>query len=236
MAREPAPQTSQTLSRGIHLLELLSTTRDGFTIDELAENAKLHRSITYRLLRTLEEHGLCVRDSAGRVHLGVRLASLAAGVERDLTSETLPELTSLANEIGSTCFLMLRDHSECITLVSAEPRQAIAPVAQRPGSRHSVFLGAPGKAILSQIPDSEWADSAGEQFRAEVWSVRERGFATSANEVMPSVRSVAVPLEISGHAPASIATIFVASKFDDNELGERLAGCAKRIRIAMIGR
>lgn len=236
MATESASMTSQTLSRGLLLLELLSSSHDGLTIDELTRLAKLHRSVTYRLLRTLEEHGLCIRDTAGRVHLGVRLVALAAGVERDLTSEALPELTSLANELGSTCFLMMQDHHECVTLLSVEPRQAVASVAQRPGSRHSVFLGAPGKAILSQIPDTEWMGQAIPKMREEVRAVRERGFATSANEVIPSVRSVSVPLQITGHAPSAIATIFVASAYSDEQLGERLLQCAKTIRLAMIGR
>ena len=80
------------------------------------------------------------------------MAALAAGVAHDLQAEALPELTAVANELGLTCFLVVLDHDECVTLVSVEPRHAVASVAQRPGTRHPVTVGAPGKAILSVLP------------------------------------------------------------------------------------
>ncbi|WP_127819526.1 IclR family transcriptional regulator, partial [Microbacterium sp. CPCC 204701] len=146
-----APPASQTLSRGIRLLEVLADAREPLTIDLLARRLDLHRSVVYRLLRTLEDHGLVARDSVGRVQLGPRLAALAAGVAHDLQAEALPELTAVANELGMTTFLAVLDHDECVTLVSIEPRHAVASVAQRPGTRHPVTRGAPGKAILSLL-------------------------------------------------------------------------------------
>ncbi|MEO7123518.1 MAG: helix-turn-helix domain-containing protein, partial [Lacisediminihabitans sp.] len=83
---------SQTLDRGIRMLELLGED-GGLSIGELSERLGLHRSITYRILRTLEAHGLAVRDDGGRVSLGVRMAALARGVARDLQTAALPELT-----------------------------------------------------------------------------------------------------------------------------------------------
>src|SRR5690606_4994245 len=139
---------SQTLSRGIRILELLAEARGPLTIDEITDRMGVHRSIAYRLLRTLEDHGLVGRDPTGRVALGARMAVLAAAVATDLQSEALPELTAVANELGITCFLTVLDQDQCITLASVEPRHAVAPMAQRPGARHSVAVGAPGKAIL----------------------------------------------------------------------------------------
>ncbi len=71
-----APQ-SQTLSRGIRMLEILADAREPLTIDELASRLGVHRSVAYRLLRTLEHHRLTVRDARGRIVLGARLAALA---------------------------------------------------------------------------------------------------------------------------------------------------------------
>lgn len=47
---------SQTLSRGIRLLELIAASERDPTIDELAARLDVHRSVAYRLLRTLEDH------------------------------------------------------------------------------------------------------------------------------------------------------------------------------------
>ena len=227
---------SQTLSRGIRVLEALADAREPLTIDELARRLELHRSVVYRLLRTLEDHGLVARDTAGRVQLGARLASLAAGVAHDLHAEALPELTAIANELGVTCFLTVLDRDECITLMSVEPRHAVAAVAQRPGARHSITVGAPSKAILSALSPAEWPVPVGDRLRAEVEEAARRGYATSHDEVIPTVQSVAVPLRLrAGQRPAAIAAVYVASPTAPEAIAARLERSATAIREALGG-
>ncbi|KAE8765827.1 IclR family transcriptional regulator [Georgenia thermotolerans] len=231
--RQASAPASQTLSRGIRVLELLADGREPLTIDELAERLGVHRSIAYRLVRTLEDHGLVTRDQAGRVALGARMASLAAGVAPDLQAEALPELTAVANELGMTCFLAVLDHDECVTLVSVEPRHAVASVAQRPGTRHPVSVGAPGKAILAALPQSEWPSGVSAQLAAEVAAAGPRGYAQSHDEVIPSVKSVAVPLRLRGRSPSAVAVVYVASGTEPAAIGARLAASATSIREAL---
>lgn len=226
---------SQTLSRGIRILEVLADARGPLSIDEIAIRLGVHRSIAYRLLRTLEDHGLVSRDAAGAVSLGARMAALAAGVAHDLQAEALPELTAIANELGMTCFLAVLDGAECITLASVEPRHAVASVAQRPGARHPVTVGAPGKAILSQLPSTEWPDDAPASLAGDVDAARSRGYATSHDEVIPTVQSVAVPLALRGQRPAAIAVVHVATDLDDAEIAARLQRSAALIRDALDG-
>lgn len=226
---------SQTLSRGIRVLELLADAREPLTIDDVAARLGVHRSIAYRLLRTLEHHGLVVRDTTGRVVLGARMAALAAGVAHDLQAEALPELTAVANELGMTCFLAVLDHDECVTLVSVEPRHAVAPVAQRPGTRHPVTAGAPGKAILTLVPEAQWPAGAPDGLRATVAEARRRGWATSHDEVIPSLESVAVPLSLRGRGPAAIAVVHVASPLDHAQIAARLDASGRAVRDALGG-
>ena len=61
---EDRPPASQTLSRGIRILEVLADARESLTIDQVARRLDVHRSVAYRLLRTLEDHGLVARDGA----------------------------------------------------------------------------------------------------------------------------------------------------------------------------
>ena len=225
---------SQTLSRGIRILEILAEVRDPLSIDDTAGRLGVHRSIAYRLVRTLEEHGLVERDPAGRVRLGPRLATLASGIAADLQTEALPELTAIANELGMTCFLAVLDGDQCITLASVEPRHGITSVAQRPGARHSIAVGAPSKAILSALPRGEWPIVATETLAADVATAVARGYATSSDEVIPSVRAVSVPLRLpNGQRPAAIAVAYVASSHDDAALAARLARSAETIREAL---
>lgn len=226
---------SQTLSRGIRVLEVLAEATGPLSIDEVAARLGVHRSVAYRLVRTLEDHALVVRDAGGRLALGARLAALASRVSADLQAEALPELTAVANELGMTCFLAVHDRDECVTLTSVEPRHAVASVAQRPGARHAVTVGAPGKAILAQLAPGEWPPGASDALRAQVRTAGERGYATSADEVIPTVQAVAVPLALRGRAAAAIAVVHVASPDDPEPIARRLERCAAAIRSALDG-
>ncbi|MBO0980070.1 IclR family transcriptional regulator [Microbacterium sp. SD291] len=234
MAESTTP-ASQTLSRGIRILEVLADALGPLTIDEIATRLDVHRSIAYRLLRTLEDHRLVARDASGAVSLGARMAALAAGVAHDLQAEALPELTAIANELGMTCFLAVLDAEDCITLASIEPRHAVASVAQRPGARHPVTVGAPGKAILTQLAAREWPSDAAPALRDQVDAARRLGYATSHDEVIPTVQSVAVPLVVRGQRPAAIAVVHVATDLDDAEIAARLVRSASVIRESLEG-
>ena len=115
--------TSQTLDRGLAVLESIAWATAPPTIDELAEAHGVHRSIAYRIVRTLEARHLVRRDASGRCHAGVRLASLARGVRAPLLTAAVPVLTSLANELGMTSFLVVRDGDEAVTSRASSPRR-----------------------------------------------------------------------------------------------------------------
>lgn len=224
---------SQTLSRGIRILELLADAARPLTIDDIATGLEVHRSVAYRLMRTLEDHGLISRDSAGLVALGPRLAALSAGVARDLTAEALPELTAIANELKMTCFLGVLDGDQCVTLQSVEPRHAVASMAQRPGASHPVIVGAPGKAILAQLPESQWPVVVSDALRRDIEMTAVRGYATSHDEVIPTVRAVAVPLRLRGHRPAAIAVVYLGAAPTDEVIAARLRSSVDIIREAL---
>ncbi|SIO01557.1 IclR family transcriptional regulator [Agromyces cerinus] len=224
---------SQTLSRGIRILEVLADADRALSIDEVAAALGVHRSVAYRLVRTLEHHGLVTRDAAGRLALGTGLAALASGVARDLQHLALPELNAVANELGMTCLLaVLADAEEAVTLVSASPRQSVAVVSYRPGHRHPITRGGPGKAILLSLPESAWPAEVPSGLRDEIAESRRRGYALSHDEVVPSLASVAVPLVLPGQPPASIAVIHVSFSQPEAEIAERLRLAAEAVTRA----
>ena len=76
--------TSQTLSRGIRVLEIVASSPVNLSIAEIAAKLEVHRSIAYRIIRTLEQHHLLNRDEAGHIRSASGLAVLARSVQRDL--------------------------------------------------------------------------------------------------------------------------------------------------------
>lgn len=222
---------SQTLSRGIRALEILASSPGPLTIAELAVAMGVHRSVAYRILRTLEDHSLLVRDDAGRVQPGPGLAVLARGVSRNLQAAALPELTQLANSLDMTAFIAVWDHHDCITLVTVEPRHSGATVAQHPGTRHPINAGAPGIAIQSALTEAEWERlGTGVGYRPEAAEARRKGFSASHDEVIAGVSSIAAPVRVPGGRPAALAVVYISSQHDtETVVGPALAESAARI-------
>jgi DNA-binding IclR family transcriptional regulator len=226
---------SQTLSRGIRALEILADAQQPLTIAELADAMGVHRSVAYRILRTLEDHSLLVRDDSGRVQPGPGLAVLARGVARNLQTAALPELTQLANTLTMSAFVAVWDHEDCVTLVTVDPRHTGATVVQHPGSRHPISAGAPGIAIQSAHTEAEWIAVAPRiPYRAEAAEARRRGFAASHDEVIAGVSSLAVPVRVPGGRPAALAVVYIRAAQDPDEVAAALAASARRIE-ALLG-
>ncbi|MGP5047252.1 IclR family transcriptional regulator [Glutamicibacter ardleyensis] len=210
--------SSQTLSRGIRALEIVAESPVNLTIAEIAERLDVHRSIAYRILRTLEEHRLLSRDESGRIRSASGLAVLARSVQRDLQSAALPELTRLANELSMTAFLAVWEHDMCTTLQSVEPVHSGSAIVHRPGSVHGMDIGAPGIAIQSQYTRSQWdAMETGIEYREPARTARIEGYSTSENEVIQGVTAIAVPISHTGPTPAAIAVIFATSTVETRE-------------------
>lgn len=227
--RTEAGTRSQTLDRGLCVLRELNAAQHPMSVTAIARKLGLHRSIVYRMLRTLEDHRLVSRTIDGGFELGLGLAILSRGVRRDLQKVSVPVLSALANEVRMTAFLTVTSDDEAVTLVSVEPRQSVGHIAYAPGTRHSLRVGAPGIATLSARPPHP-------DERPEVTEARQRGWAHSYAEVLPGMSSIAAPV-ITGQGVGAIAVVFV----DSGEpwipphtiLGERLVNAAREVTADM---
>ncbi|WP_209306359.1 IclR family transcriptional regulator [Blastococcus sp. CT_GayMR19] len=227
MADEGAAPQSQTLDRGIRILEHLAAVGTPQPIAEIGQALGLHRSITYRLLRTLEDHQLVERDAVGHYWLGLGIAGLARGVRTDLQTAALPRLNALVAELGMTAFLVVRAGNEAVTVASVEPQDTAAHVVYRPGTRHPVGRGAPGLALLMPEPPS--ADD-----REALVEARRKGWASSHGEVIAGLRSVAVPvLGPDGGARAALAVVYVDESADVDEVGRAVTTAAEKVAAAL---
>lgn len=216
------PPASQTLDRGLRVLELVAASARPLATVEVAQDVGLHRSITYRMLRTLEARRLVARDGDGAWLPGSGLSVLASNVVPDIRLAARSVLESLANETAMTAFLVIRDHDEAVTAVVVEPRTAIAHVTYRPGRRHPVTRGAPGIALLAG-----GAAVPGE--REEIAVCRERGWAFSESEVLPGMKACSAPvIAADGSCTAAVSVVFVGDP-DLEVLGARVVRAAGEI-------
>ncbi|MGV1033955.1 MAG: IclR family transcriptional regulator [Microbacteriaceae bacterium] len=209
---------SQTLSRGLTALSEIAHAAAPMSISGLAQRLGIHRSMAYRMVSTLEQHGFVERDSSGRVVLGLALLMLSRGIAQSLHIAAERELAEVANELQMTAFLSMLDGGEAVTMYSVVPHAADTTVAHRPGSRHSIDAGAPGRVIRSQVdPDS----------------FPPQRFEYSQNEVLPGLASIAVPLQLVRGRAASVAVVFPPQDVDERGIAETLARAAQRIAASV---
>lgn len=208
--------TSQTLSRGLTALEFVALADTPPRIDAVADHLDVHRSIAYRIVRTLELHHLVNRADDGGLRPGLRLAALGRSAQSNLRSVAVVELARVADELEMTTFLVVRDGDEVLTIESLEPSNSRFHVAYKPGIRHAVDLGAPGLAVLAGAPPDP-------DERREVTQARAIGWTSTSGEVIPGMASVAVPVP---GASAAIATVFLGGA------SVELDPIAQRLRVA----
>ncbi|KQV65780.1 IclR family transcriptional regulator [Nocardioides sp. Root122] len=156
-------ETSQTLDRGLRVLKVLADSPEGLTVTELSGRLAVNRTVVYRLISTLEQHGLVRRDARSRLFVGLGVLQLASAVQPLLRDLAMPVLRSLAESIGSTAHLTVADGDEALALAVVEPTWTDFHVAYRVGARHALSQGAAGKAItLLDGGESTYAVTSGE--------------------------------------------------------------------------
>src|SRR5215208_1410442 len=154
---EPSPVNSriQSIDRAVELLEAIAAAGEPVTAPVLADRCGLNRSTAWRMLATLEHHGLVERDPASnRYSLGFAVLRLAAAAGHEpLVRLAHPLLRRLADETGETVNLAVARRLELVYADQLQGRQVMAP----DWLGHTVPLHATstGKAFLAALPAAE---------------------------------------------------------------------------------
>ncbi|OYD68248.1 IclR family transcriptional regulator [Rhodococcus sp. OK302] len=214
---------SKTLHHGLAVLELLTSYPHGLSVTDIADGIGVHRTVAHRLIRTLEAHHLCRKDSFKRVTLGAGLVTLAEPVEQDLRTLARPILEALADATGATAHLVVREsESEVRALMVVEPRSAKVHVAFHPGQVDPINRGSAGLSILASLPPV-----GGE--REEITAARARGYAMTDGELIPSVLGISAVIPgRRGDALASLG-ISVFDTDDRDALGAEVVAAARNL-------
>jgi DNA-binding IclR family transcriptional regulator len=144
-----ATEKSQTLDRGLRVLEVVAESADGLTVTELAAALGIGRTVVYRLVVTLEQHAFIRRASDGKCRLGLGVLALGRQVQPVVRDTALPALRLLADAVNATAVLTIVDGQEALSAVVVEPTRSDVHVAYRSGSRQPLEYGAAGRAILA---------------------------------------------------------------------------------------
>ena len=122
-------RTIQSVDRAAVLLKAIADSPSPPTVVELAERCGLNRSTAWRLLATLDAHGLVERDPVTqRYGVGYALLRIAAaGDQEPVVRRARPVLERLALTTGETASLALARRFNLVYVDQVDPPQIIAP-------------------------------------------------------------------------------------------------------------
>jgi DNA-binding IclR family transcriptional regulator len=217
---------SQTLAKGLTLLELVGDRQGGYGVGlvELSKALGWNKSTTHRLLATLVSLGYAQQDpETGWYRIGLKAFQLGAAYSRDLDlrREAAPTLTDLQQETDQDVSLVVLDAvtKEVVYIDRVESNHALrmhTPI----GTRFPWNCTAAGKAVMAFLPEIEAKPlltgelprrtsaslHVGDALRAQFLRARSNGYATDNEENTESVRCVAAPVfDSAGRAIAAIS-------------------------------
>ena len=142
------------VERALQALDLLCGEGEAPTIRDLAARLGVPRSTVYRIVNTLEAHGVARRDAAGRYTPGPRLLAYARAVPRgaDLATLAMPALEELADAAQATAKLSVLD-GDAALVVAVAPGPGAYSVATQVGRRFPLHAGAASKVLAARLGD-----------------------------------------------------------------------------------
>lgn len=223
-AADTAPG-SQTLARGLAVLQAVAATPQGLTIQQTADRIGVHRTIAYRLLNTLMSNRLVAKGDDGRFRSAAALAVLGASFDNNVRQLSLPTLRALAEELETTVSLLVAEGDQQVAVAVIVPTQVGYQLAFHEGSRYPLSLGAAGIALLAAMPRRP-------DERDIIPQTRERGWVITHGEIEPGTFGLAVPLR--RRPPAPPTCISLISHREDMVLRGRDAVLAAASRLSEI--
>ncbi len=182
------PPGTQTLVRGLKILELVAQSRDGVTVQEAADHVGVHRTMATRALAALADHHLVRRGLDGRFRIAAGVVAMAREYLPALRNAARPVLEQLVEALQASACLFVADGDDVVAFMVIEPAASPFHLTFKTGSRHPMDQGSAGYAITSRRPPSDTDKDA-------VHAARRNGYAQSHGEVEPGAWGVSVPLD-----------------------------------------
>jgi DNA-binding IclR family transcriptional regulator len=148
-------QRIQAVDRAVALLKSVAASPTPPTVLELARECGINRSTAWRLLRTLEHHGLVDRDpTTQRYTVGYGAISVAAAVTDDaLVRRVRPLLARLAAATGESVTLAVAKRFNLVYVDQVDPPNLMVPNwLDKPLPLHAT---SGGKAFLAWLGPDE---------------------------------------------------------------------------------
>ena len=229
-AQEPARLGSQTLFRGLDVIELVA--EGPITLGDLADRLGLTRSTTHRLASALADRRYLTFVPRSGYSLGPKLLELGFRVrdELDLPRVAGPQLERLALLTEDTVHLGVLDRGQVLYLDKIAGKRRIN-ISSRVGELQPVSSTGLGKALILDHDEESWANffrsenggqrtpNALQEWLTRMRSYAQSGYAFDLEENEDQVRCVAAPIrDVAGNITAAISVSSAAQYMNDQRM------------------
>jgi len=146
----------QSLDRALEILRLLGTEPE-MRVTDLARRLEVHKSTVFRLLATLQEHGLVAQNpTTEKYRLGYGLVRLAGAVvaELDLARASRSVLEELATRTGETVNLAILQGDQVVNIDQIAAPNLVVNV-NWVGKQTPLHATSNGKVLLAHLSEDE---------------------------------------------------------------------------------
>lgn len=245
--RAGSPTSVQSVDRALTILELLARVGEA-GVTEIAEDLEVHKSTAFRLVATLEQHGLVEQaGDRGKYRLGVGVLRLAGATTArlDLVQEARPICRQLAADTGETVNIAVLAEGGALYLDQVAGSSALQS-HNWVGQHIPLHATSNGKVLLSGLDDDRFAEvltrlprytphtiTAKSTLRAQVEKVRVDGYSVAVDELEVGLTAVASPIRSAhGDVVASMSISGPTFRLDTEvmpELIEQLVEAAQEV-------
>jgi DNA-binding IclR family transcriptional regulator len=201
---------NQSVQKAFLLLRSFRSPQEWMTNAELSRRAGLSEACAHRLMKTLEEIGVVVRDRRGCYRPGMVLASLSKDVAvGDLIRATSEDvLAALAAKLNGVVHVGVLE-SGMVTYAAKFGEAPRIAIPSRVGAQQEAYCSALGKILLAGLSVQQLEDflydgdfialtpqtitTVGD-LRSEIAAVRQRGYAVDRKEVFQTICCVGAPV------------------------------------------
>lgn len=225
----PAPSGSQTLFRGLDVLDVVAET-GAITLPALADRLGLTRSTVHRLAGALVERRMLTLTPRSGYSLGPKLLELGelARQQMDIPRLARPHLERLWTQLGDTVHLGVLDEDRALYLDKLTGRRRIN-ISSRVGERQPIRSTGLGKALILDESETRWRDyyarepnegrAAESQWLEAMRGYAAQGYAFDLEENEDRIRCVAAPVRNAlGRIVAAISVSGAAQYMDDERM------------------
>ena len=248
------PRYSQSLERGLAILEAFTPERPVLGIADIADSLGMSRSTTHRYVTTLVALNYLEQGAKRKYRLGLRVTDLGMSAlnATGLREHAHADLSELAHRAGYTTSLAVLDGEEIFYVDQAHGirrRQRTGGLDLGPGSSLPAYCTALGKVLLAYLPERERQEllssialerrgpntiTSKSKLREELAQVLDEGFAVEDEELADGRIAIAAPVlneasEIAAAIDMSAQTPGIALEELASGLGPHLISTADRI-------